>query len=138
MVLAIIGNVQVPPVTSNSHLPTQVIVDEELEDCEPQVSGELFNMIKSEPIDILPMINSHSFASLFDTRSNTTQSESTDDQPIVIETENHQRSMSTRRPLFEDDEDTVTSPPLTNNNQSVSFMTKREVSHYYSTKQYRN
>lgn len=86
---------------SNNHLPTQVVVDEELEE-EPQVSGEIFN-VKTEPIDFLPLISGQSFASFFDTRSNGAQSESTDEQPVVLENDN--RNLSARRPLFEDDDE---------------------------------
>lgn len=80
---------------------------------EPQASGELFNInsIKTEPFDLLPMINGQSFASLFDAHSNT-QSESTDEQPIIIETDRRQ-TLPTRRPLFEDDEEVTNSPVST-------------------------
>lgn len=121
MVLAIIGNVQLPP-NSNSHLPTQVIVDDELEDNEPQSSNEQLLNVKTEPLDFLPIINGHSFASLFDSHSNTTQSESTDEQPIVIENDNI--NLSTRRPLFEDDEEVIVN---LNNNHNQAIVTTTAV-----------
>jgi hypothetical protein len=107
------------------HAPTQVVVDDEMVEEEPQASGELFNInsIKTEPFDLLPMINGQSFASLFDAHSNT-QSDSTDEQPIVIETD-RRPTLSTRRPLFEDDEELTNSP---SSNHLIVSPAKKNVS----------